>query len=338
MKTLSIIACAACSLVVAACGGGGGGGGGGNPPPTAGPAMVSVSAANATAAAGAVFDANQMLAQPGPAAGVVTGASVSVTGKGFSLADLARNELLKFALGQAAGTVVATGAQIVGTKICSGGGSALVTLNDNDGNANISTGDTATLVFTNCVEAGATMNGSVGLTNVSVTGDPNMATGTLSLGSTFTLNNFSVVDGADTFTTNGAFNLTISLDQAHVNATTAISGTSLGIVRNGVNLTLTDFSATLTDNLSTDAFTYQSKGTVNSSRLNGAVTFDTLTPFHGTGSDFPSGGVFKAVGANGTSVTLTTVDNTRVTLGIDANGDGQVDSTLDRTWAEIDAA
>jgi hypothetical protein len=303
--------------------------------------MVSISAANATAAAGAVFDANQMLAQPGPAAGVVTGASVSVTGKGFSLAELARNELLKFALGQAGGTVVATGAQVTRTVPCTGGGSAQVTVNDNDNSATLSTGDTASLVFTNCVEAGTTMNGSVGLTSISVTGDPNMPTGTLTLGSTFTLNSFSVVDGADTFATNGAFNLTISLDQPHVNATTAISaisGTSLGIVRNGVNLTLTDFSATLTDNLTTDAFTYQSKGTVNSSRLNGAVTFDTLTPFHGTGSDFPSAGVFKAVGANGTSVTLTTVDNTRVTLGIDANGDGQVDSTLDRTWAEIDAA
>ena len=71
------------------------------------------------------------------------------------------------------------------------------------------------------------------------------------------------------------------------------------------------------------------------SLFDGSVTFNTTTPFQGTGLANPDSGVLEIDGANGSSITLTALNNVTVQIDVvDADG---MSETLVTTWDELRA-
>ena len=334
MAKSSLIPTVCCVVVLAACGGGGGGGGGGSTPAV----PLGISAANAPAVSGATYDNGQLVFTASALSSAATGVSASSPAQRFDLARFARAQLTKLAGVQSNGVVVATGAQVTKSQPCGSGGSVAVTLDDLDGNNKLSAGETIKADFTNCVESGLTLNGSFTLNAVSLAGDPSQSgAGPYNITVDFTFSGLSVVETSNTFLINGGFRLgLVTNDRITLNS--SISGASLTATVNSDNTTLSNFADTLTENSTTGAYSYTSKGTLYSSKLGGTVTFETIASFQGVGSDYPSSGVMKVTGANQTSLQFTAVDSGNTKLEVDTNGDSAFEATINKTWAEIDAA
>jgi hypothetical protein len=77
-----------------------------------------------------------------------------------------------------------------------------------------------------------------------------------------------------------------------------------------------------------------SSGTLDSTQLSGVIRYSTPVTFQGIGSDFPNAGEFLVQGAT-SSLRLIAENNTDVSIEIDSDGDGNVDQTIETTWAEL---
>jgi len=226
----------------------------------------------------------------------------------------------------------ATGAVTSATVNCSSGGSMGVSFNDADSSTTLTAGDTLAITFNGCAEQGETLAGSLGVTVQALTGIPGSTAWSTTLGITF--NNTTATGGGLASSFTGSPTLTYSV--AGTTETTDLSGaSSLSGTHAGNSFVLSNFTIHLTQNTATNAYTLSIGGTFASSLLTGSVTMATPTPFAGNGSGHPSSGVLKLTGAGGSSVTLTALDSTNVTLGVDSNGDGVIDTTQSRTWATL---
>jgi hypothetical protein len=77
-------------------------------------------------------------------------------------------------------------------------------------------------------------------------------------------------------------------------------------------------------------------GSFSATSIGGRVTVTTLVPLTAlSGDDYASAGVVKIVGASGSTVLATVIDDTQVQLRLDANGDGTYESTTDVPWATL---
>jgi hypothetical protein len=329
-----------CAVVVAACGGGGGGGGSsssGSSGQASGPAAVSITAANATSVSSEVSGTNQLLLGSGEQInGLPTGAVVESSTKHFNLVGFSHEQIERLTTLQPQSVVVATGVAISQDIPCELGGSISYVFNDNDGSQLFSTGDSAFITFNNCIDSGAKFNGAISVSAVAVNGTIGVGSGQ-SINATLSFANFKAVEGSVTDTFNGNLTLAITrLDNVVFNAN--VTGTSFSIDENGHGVTLTNFALSFQDNKSTQAYSYKSSGTINSAKLNGTATFDTLISFEGTGNANPSKGQMKVTGANASNLQFTVIDSTNVQMDVDANGDGSFETSIKATWSEIEGA
>lgn len=193
----------------------------------------------------------------------------------------------------------------------------------------------ASITFSNCVDTpGETINGKITLSSISVTGDPNFPPWSVSgrLG----FSNYSS-DAGTGYTLNGSGNFAMGFDGIvdDLSITDATFTDSVG----GQSNTLSGFSFSMAVNTSDLSYTQSMNGSLNSGLLVGSVTFQTQMPFAGISVDNgdPESGVFKVIGANNSSVTLTAIGAGNVTLKVDADGDGQVDAdgTSSTTWSDL---
>jgi len=216
---------------------------------------------------------------------------------------------------------------------CDSGGTISGSFNDADNDLTLSTGDSVSMTANNCNFGGATMNGSISLSNVSVTGDENSPP--YSLQFRLQATSFSVSVGGETVVMNGDGIISESSNDG-VNITSSISGNGIEMAAGGKSLTLTDYNIQETEDQATSAHSISINATISSSSLGGSVIVTTDVALSGgVGVYNAYSGQITCVGAGNTSVTVIVVDSVNVQLDVDQNGDGITDETLSAAWADL---
>jgi len=263
---------------------------------------------------------------------VLTGA-VTQTGSGFDVGSVLVSTLRAaqplIASGQFSGV---TGIVVSGNDVCTNGGTFSFSLDDVDNSSTISSGDTMSVSFVNCNEAGSILTGGIALTGLVVSGD--VLTFPYTLQFTMRMKKLKAQENGQTDIANGAATYSESSTDGVV-TTSRLSGPSIQYTSAGVTATITGFQIDSTDDAGTGAYTFNVTATVSSPSMGGSATIVTNTTFQGNGSGNPSVGQAKATGANNSSVTLTAIDAVNVRLDVDEDGDGLTDSTINTTWSAL---
>ena len=217
---------------------------------------------------------------------------------------------------------------------CFGGGTE--TTSGNLANpATISPGDTITTIYVDCItEFGETINGTTTMTINSFAGD--IFLGNILLDVNLQLSNYAVMVDGETVTINGDTRVALDMTGSPIVSIT-VSGDSLSAT-NGVDthvMTMFRSSSTVDTSVIPEPYTQTSSGTVNSTQLPGIISYTTLTPFQGTGVDYPFVGQMRIDGANNTYILLTAQDNMTVLIEADTTGDGVLDFSDTTTWDDI---
>lgn len=223
---------------------------------------------------------------------------------------------------------------------CPDGGNAVLSVNDM-APAGLSTGDYASLDFNACrIDFGEgvfTFNGGLYLAATDISGDPLTTGGTREFYGSFdslTLNLLGatvVVDGGISTSLSSPDGTTFTL---------TVSGTHFSAYANAggqaFSGSLDDFENTRTWDSVANTYSLVVNATIYSSELGGYATFETTAPFTGLVGEHPSAGSFVATGAMGGKVTLVALDNVNVQILVDADGDGNNETTINTTWDALE--
>jgi hypothetical protein len=202
--------------------------------------------------------------------------------------------------------------------------------NDADNDLTLSTGDTVSMSANNCNFGGVVMNGSISLTNVSVTGDE--LSPPYSLQFTLQASNFSVSVSGEAVVMRGDGTIIESSNDG-ISFTSSFSGNGIEITAGAESLILTNYNIQETENQG--AYSISINATISSSGLGGSVTVTTNAALTGVGAFDADSGRITCVGAGNTSVTLVVVDSIDVQLEVDEDGDGNIDQTLPAVWTDL---
>ena len=318
----------------------GGGGGGGDAPPASGSTVfpaLALTAGNAEQTTREVSTTGSETIGVGDVGSlVITGAVVDAEG-GPALAQVARWSMETLHARRDQLTTSLSGVVINETVNCTSGSISL-SWNDADNDDEFSSGDSFTINFNNCVEMGATLNGSLGMSGFTINGDPDVDIA-WNMGATFTFTALTINDGGDSIRVDGEMNFNIATmngDDVEVD----ISGSSLAYYDGLHTTTLRSYVFAYTEQLSSGLYSLEYSGVLDMGSLSGRVTFDTTTPF--TGSDildnWPTAGTLRITGANDSAVTLEALGADTIQISIDSNGDGNVDQTIMTTWTALTLA
>jgi hypothetical protein len=217
------------------------------------------------------------------------------------------------------------------TQACTGGGTMTITLDDRDGNQQISNGDVITASFSQCKDtATSTINGAIAVT---LTGTPTAT----QFAASANFQNIVVTDNGVTATIAGT--VAVSETDTATDIVTTLSVGSSGLTASTASTAYTDavsfasgFVIT-TDEASSGSVSVSLAGTMSAQSVGGSITIATPQPLVEASSDtYPSSGQVILTGASGSAVRATVLDNTQVKIELDANGDGTYESTSIVTW------
>ena len=200
----------------------------------------------------------------------------------------------------------------------------------------LSPGDRINVDFTNCDEGlGEVLNGRLEMTVVSFSGDLLVSEAYLMV-MDVSLIDFEVSTAADTALSNGDARVTVDTTGTPV-VSMSISGSMLTTVSAAGTETLTgyDTGQTIDTSVSPEPYTLASSGNVSSTRLSGAIRYETPVAFQGAGAAYPFAGELLVTGANDATIRLVALDAATVRIDTDSNGDGTVDSSETTTWADV---
>ncbi|MEJ2453014.1 MAG: hypothetical protein P8103_02500 [Candidatus Thiodiazotropha sp.] len=332
-KSTAILISLLTALVLAACGGGGGGGGvPGTNVPTAG---VSITTSNAKPVSAAVLDSVDTVEGSTAGVGILTGVSVVSTTDGFNYPDFIVSQLNKLLSQDMLVGGNLSGVAISETYNCTSG-TFNVTGNIADVNT-LTAGDTLTISFSNCSDSGVVINGSMSMTFTQVSaGFDGFAPFTLGINVVMT--NFSVNDSGYVISTNGDMSMLLSVD-ASGNESMQLSGSSLSSSAGGEAELLTNYAYDMMYS-SAGAYSVTLQGTLASTKIDGSVSYTTITPFTGNdyvGSGNPTGGELHITTSADSSQAwlIAQPDGVNVQIDIDTDGDNTVDETVMTTWTEL---
>lgn len=333
VRRLALVPCAAALALGAACGGGGGGGGDSGTPVV--PTSAPITATNYVGVARQGVGAADYLGDTG---GLVTGAQVAPSAQ--ALFAFSRAQALRLGTWIARNPRLATGVVSTTTEACSGGGSITIRTDDVNGNGEADAGDSGTLTANACVEAGATIGGTLVVSFTAVSGV--LGVGSYSASASITLQGLSASTAAGSVNGSGQFSLALSGNGTQsstvelVVSSLTLAGT-LGGVSDTVRLTdfrLASSTATVGGRLRTST---TASGSLSSTAVaGGTVTLSTpqaLLQFEGDA--YATSGQLLAVGANSSRVRLTVLSNSTVQLELDADGNGAYETTSNHTWASL---
>lgn len=310
---------------LAACGGGGRDAG------VTASAPVAISSANATQVAAAGVDAADGLT--GSTSGIL-GVVPAATGQGHAT-DVNVVATLIGSVRQApqanTGGGVHAAAVLNQTESCDSGSISL-SFNDADNDQALSTGDSVTLSASHCVSGGVSLDGSISMNGLIVSGD--QITPPYSLQFSLNTNGFTVSAGGETVSIRGAGTIAESSNDG-VSSVSSFSGSGIEISTSGETLSLTDYQITETHNDATGAYTYAIDATISSTTLGGSVHVITDVALSGVGAFDPDAGQIRCVGADNSSVKLSVIDSASVQLEVDADGDGIADNVYTESWTAL---
>jgi hypothetical protein len=195
-------------------------------------------------------------------------------------------------------------------------------------------GDTFTVDADACNDGfGETLDGLMTMTVSEFTGD--LLLGTYLLGMNATLDALQVTTANDVVSSTG--DTSIALDTTNTPSVSAsVSGNSMVTSSNASTETLSNYSTaqTVDAGQAQSPFTLISSGSVDSSLLNGTVTYSTSVQFQGFDIDYPHTGELLVTGTN-SSARLVAIDNVDVRIDLDNDGNGSVDEMINTTWAAL---
>ena len=331
------------ALALVACGGGGGGGaagiptntGGGSGSTAVGAVVITTGNAQAVAAEALAASTNTDAATVGSA--FVTGVQVNgVSGPNpMLLAKAARSLASKPGSGPLA-TGVAT------TQACTVTGS--ITADVTTSNSTVLTaGDSFRFTANNCTEridstTTMVMNGSMSITIVSGTYDPEATAYPKSITMRIVSSNFSIRSGSQSETFNG--DLTMSLtENSATSASITLSSSSLSSTIGAHTVTWTNYSVQATESSSGSTLVVSGTVQTNNTRLaSTAVTYTitTITPLAMSPAGSVTAGAIKVAGS-GSALLLTVTSTDTFSLQVDTNGDGTYDSTSTVTRSQLES-
>jgi len=324
-KTLFLLTLTA---ALGACGGGGGGGGSA----TASTGFAKISTDNAPAISAAVVDS---ALESGEIGDLVESAPLVAIGGINGLGKTGIGMLGKLGSTPAAGPAAWYQAMIGPIKIdCAVNGSVTLSGEQTDPTAP-SAGDRFGLIFDKCDDgAGEVIDGGFEFVVTSI--DGNVDTGEFAMSVSMTVSGLSVTGADGTEFVDGKVDIGIDTSEPPVSSIT-VSGETLTIGENSVTRSLADFAthATLDNSIAPAAYAIESAGSVMSSEFDGEIVYSTPVTFQGSGDEYPYAGEFLITGDAGASIRLIAMDNVKVRLLIDEDGDGAEDFTIETTWDAI---
>ena len=325
------------ALALSACGGGGSDDAA-TTPAAAAPATSQLTATNAAPAAAQAYKAASALYSSGSTAAIsIKDGSVQNTGIRFSLAEFATKRLIALTARPAATPQVSTKALASDSATCPGGGEFSVSRNDADNSGTLTTGDSGSFLFTNCVIYGVTLSGGFSFSGLVVTGSA--STASQSVGATFVFTNFRGTQGADSATVDGDFSIQASVTNVGPQLLdVTVTGRNLTVSENASTASLSGFSARLLIDDTAGTFAYSVQGTAAGTGLPGPIALSNPTPLSGRIGTFPSAGVLLVRTTDSGSARVTANSSTNVTVELDANGDGAYEFSETRTWSQLVAA
>lgn len=221
---------------------------------------------------------------------------------------------------------------------CTDGGTVTVSFNDQDNDQAPSVGDSMTLSFSNCAEFGETANGSLSVDITELSGDIVNGIGPWRFAMVVTLDNLSISSDTGTGTIAGQMTVAIS-GNADVEARAELSIDTLTAEDSSGNAVRMDNISIVVlgdANIQEDSVTIN--GTITISDY-GVVTLTTIEPLRQRAMDlYPYAGSIRLTGADNTSVMLTVIDEVRVRLDVDADGDGIAETMIETTWQVLEEA
>ncbi|MEJ2593230.1 MAG: hypothetical protein P8178_17905 [Candidatus Thiodiazotropha sp.] len=333
-KTLFLIASIS-TLTLSACGGGGGSTNLGINVPTTG---VSLTTTNARPVGATVLGSVDTVQGASSGVSALTGVSINNQPGHFNYADFIVRELSQAVASDALPGGNATGVAVQTTLDCLTSGTVSVSGDVADPNT-LTAGDSLTFSFNNCNVDGYVTNGGMDLSVSYVT--PNF-TGIepFTLDVDVVLHSLSVNDSGSSYSANGDMSLLIDVDSVG-NESVRLSGSSLATTASTESTLLSNYQYDM--NYATNAdFSVSLQGTVASTKIDGAVSFTTLTNF--TGNDnvyggYPTAGELHITTTADSSQAwvIALSDGTNVQIDLDTNGDDTVDSTVMTTWTELES-
>ncbi|MBL8351977.1 MAG: hypothetical protein JNL87_16905 [Burkholderiaceae bacterium] len=319
-------------LLLSACGGGGGDGGGEPVTPPA-PTALAVTPANYQAVAQESVSSVSYLLDVSQFA---TGAQVASEGL---LLSFARSQAGKLQHWFSSTPALVKGVDVAMTEPCSGGGSLKVTLDDRNGNQDIDVGESASLEAQQCVEAGASMNGRMGFTVNSLSGDPNTDVYTMAV--TMTLTDLRASLSGGSITGNGTMGISVS----STGANTGSSSLTVDSLNVSGSFAGSNSSRALQNFRIDESHTPSGAGYLSSVRMSGtlssstwgslSITLQTVDPFLSySTSDYPHAGRITATGLNGSKVRITAQSETSTLVELDADGDNNYEASVVKPWSD----
>lgn len=352
MKNRTLLLTIGSALILSACGGGGGGGGSSNGgavgttpgtpttpsnPNTPAPpvsTLSTITAANAVAVASNAYAATASISDSSSLTDVLTGVSIQPVNNGLVPTVF---KLVRHAFD---GPNLLTG--VVQSKNCTSGGTIAIDATLKNPTM-LGNGDVMTMTATNCVENGATLNGTLKVTFSNVTGDVlNSSTWTATLDSVFT--DLAVASTANNVTNvvsvGGDMKIAMNQENASRNTVT-ITGKSLQTTakQNGTTVTtrtLADYSlnGTTRDGVTTaSGVKFSLSGNTTSLGQFSFTSQNTADFVSAIGKNARSGAMI--VNGNASSVTLTAINDSSVRVDFSAKGDGTVTQSFTLSWAEF---
>lgn len=329
-KSLALVAIVTVTAALTGCGGGGGGGG--DAPTTSddasNPPKIDAPQSPITSNSGITVDNAKSVAAAVPVA--LSSGNFAASASQFT--STAPNTAAKTLL-----TIV--NAAPCGLPNFGGGGTTSVTLDDADNSGNVTPPDTFTMTYNNCKFASSpeTTNGTLQITNATVTGNPVADIAPWTFKGTMTLTNYGTSLPGESSVINGV----VDFDSASADGkieTTSSTSSNFQIVRsNGLTVHFNALSTQATRVTSVNGTTSTSSVT-GTAQINGIgeVALSTLTPWvTNNGNEYPSQGSVKFVATNQSSAVVSAINAQTAKVEIDSNGDGQVDSVQEIPWTQL---
>lgn len=321
--------------LLAACGGGGGGGD--DSPPVG----VSITTANVEMVSAEVLDSVDVVEGISGGSVFITGVAVTANSAGFSYRDFTLQQLDRFSVvkqQQLSSGVVGIVIPAT-TEPCSGGGTVTVSGNVADPLLDtLSAGDTLSLVFTDCNEAGVLLSGGLSMTINSISANfDGMAPFDIDISVVMT--NLSVTEGGSTLSSDGDMRLALEEDISGGYGAT-FSGKSVTVREGGQTETLSNYNYELTGNEVSGDYSIDLAGTLDSPVLGGSVMFVTIQTFAGNDFNNPDdpteGKLLMTSNFDDSKARLIAEpDGINVMIKVDADGDGVFEDTVMTTWQTL---
>jgi hypothetical protein len=196
-------------------------------------------------------------------------------------------------------------------------------------------GDYFDLTYVNCGDDFAVLDGNLYYEVDAFAGELLSGSYDLTMSTTFT--DFQIATDEDTLLSNG--DVVVRLNTLDLPVVTAeVTGSSLTVDSDLGTQTLTNFASSFEQNSSSvpAPYTQASSGTLNTTLIEGVVSYSTPVDFAGFDAEYPNSGEFLVAGEN-SSARLVVLDSVNISIEVDTDGDGVVDDTIEMTWAEFEA-